>query len=226
MTPLSVFIHGYFWVIVFFVLSGFVLPLSYFRSRKASALYGGSLRRYPRLMLPVLVIISLYYVVVKLALTNKNAFLLIKRKNFANLLLDGLIGTWFGNNEYTVVTWTLSIELWATFFVYLLAFVSIQFKWRYAIYIILLPFLWIPLITDNYKITDYGLGRGRNRLVESLPMFFIGTLLCDSEFVFETWRPLDYARRWGIWMSLLRNTVLALLFLIYGSNIGKDTCEA
>lgn len=127
MTPLVVFIHGYFWVIVFFILSGFVLPMSYFKTKKPSSLYGGAFRRYPRLMIPVLVTISIYYVVVKSGVTYKFAFPGIKRKNFATLVLDGLIGTWFGNNDYTVVTWTLSIELWATFLIYLLAFVTIEY---------------------------------------------------------------------------------------------------
>ena len=69
MTPLVVFIHGYFWVIVFFILSGFVLPLSYFKTRKPSCIYGGAFRRYPRLMIPVWVTISIYYVVVQFGLT-------------------------------------------------------------------------------------------------------------------------------------------------------------
>lgn len=111
MTPLVVLINGYFWVIVFFILSGFVLPLSYFKTGKTSALYGGSFRRYPRLMLPVLYVISIYYLVVKLGVTFRVAFHATKLKNFGTLLLDGLIGTWIGNHDYTVVTWSLSIEL-------------------------------------------------------------------------------------------------------------------
>ena len=69
MTPLVVFIHGYFWVIVFFILSGFVLPLSYFKTRKVSSISGGVLRRYPRLMLPVLYTLTIYYLVIKFRLT-------------------------------------------------------------------------------------------------------------------------------------------------------------
>ena len=98
MTPLAIFIHGYFWVIVFFILSGFVLPLSYFKTRKTSSLTGGAFRRYPRLMLPVLFSLTLYYAVVKFGVTYKYAFPSVKRKNFGSLLLDGFIGTWFGNN--------------------------------------------------------------------------------------------------------------------------------
>lgn len=220
-TPLTVFIHGYFWVVIFFILSGFVLPLSYFKTRKPSCIYGGSLRRYPRLMIPVLVTISIYYTVVKFGLVGEKTFPKIKRKNFGTLLLDGLIGTWFGNKDYAVVTWTLSIELWASFFVYLIAFVTIEYRWRYTLYIIILLFIWIPLVTDNYQITDYGFEKHQQKFIECLPMFFIGTLLCDSEFMFKTWRPLDSVRRWNIWLSILRNTVLIFLFFAYGSYQGK-----
>jgi peptidoglycan/LPS O-acetylase OafA/YrhL len=34
-TPITVLYHGYFWVVVFFVLSGFVLTLRFFKIRKA-----------------------------------------------------------------------------------------------------------------------------------------------------------------------------------------------
>lgn len=49
-----------------------------------------------------------------------------------------------------------------------------------------------------------------------LPHFFIGTALCDMEFL-EDWRPLDYVRFENIWLCVLRNVVLGFLFLTYGS---------
>jgi len=32
-TPFTVFVHAYFWVVVFFILSGFVLPLKWYKTR-------------------------------------------------------------------------------------------------------------------------------------------------------------------------------------------------
>ena len=55
-TPLKIIYSGYFFVIVFFILSGFVLPLRYFKTGKETCLTGGTQRRYLRLMLPVLMI--------------------------------------------------------------------------------------------------------------------------------------------------------------------------
>ena len=122
-TPFSVFVHGYFWVIVFFILSGFVLPLRWFKTQKSDCVISGTFRRYLRLMLPYWVIISLYYLVVKSGWTSpkKSRLNPIKKKDFLNLIFDGLFGCWFGDYSYTVAAWTLSVELWSSFFVYLLA---------------------------------------------------------------------------------------------------------
>jgi hypothetical protein len=57
-----------------------------------------------------------------------------------------------------------------------------------------------------------------------LPMFFVGTAIVDSEFI-KPKRPLDYIRNLNIWWSILRNLVLLCIFLFYGSNLGKYTCE-
>jgi hypothetical protein len=37
------------------------------------------------------------------------------------MMLDGLIGTWYGDTSWSIATWTLSIELIATYLIYLLA---------------------------------------------------------------------------------------------------------
>ncbi len=55
-----------------------------------------------------------------------------------------------------------------------------------------------------------------------MPHFFIGTAICDIEFLKE-WRPLDYARNVGIWWAVLRNTLLAIVVLTYGT-VDKYGC--
>ena len=73
-------------------------------------------------MLPVLGILPLYYIVAQLDFTTQDKTLKkVKVKNIWELFLDTIIGTWFGNNDYACVTWTLGVELWASFYVYLLA---------------------------------------------------------------------------------------------------------
>jgi hypothetical protein len=73
-------------------------------------------------MLPLFFIIQIYYLVAKMDITvNEKTLSKVKAKKYPELLLDGLIGTWFGSNDYAYVTWTLSVELWATYFVLILA---------------------------------------------------------------------------------------------------------
>ena len=142
-SPLNVFVHGYFWVVVFFILSGFVLPLRYFATIKDSCIYGGTFRRYLRLMIPAAVAISIYYWVVKMGFTQPKSFRSLKRKNFLHLIFDGLFGIWFGDTSYCIATWTLSIELFATFFVYLLAYTAINYRNRFYIYLLVCVFVFI-----------------------------------------------------------------------------------
>ena len=81
-TPFTVFVHGYFWVIVFFILSGFVLPLRWFKTHKADCIWSGCFRRYFRLMIPYWVIISIYYLVAKGGWTQARILPNVKSKNF------------------------------------------------------------------------------------------------------------------------------------------------
>jgi hypothetical protein len=53
-SPASLLINGAFAVRIFFILSGFVLSLSYFRKKQARVLTAAVSRRYLRLMLPAL----------------------------------------------------------------------------------------------------------------------------------------------------------------------------
>jgi peptidoglycan/LPS O-acetylase OafA/YrhL len=113
--------HGYYWVVVFFILSGFVLPARFFATGNKSCIFGGTFRRYLRLMIPLWVIISIYYFVVKIGFVGPQTFKAVKKKNFLQMIIDGTIGTWVGNTDYTFASWTLTVELIASFFIYLIA---------------------------------------------------------------------------------------------------------
>ena len=70
-TPITLLYHGYFWVVVFFILSGFVLTLRFFKIRKHTCVTGGTFRRYLRLMIPLWVTLSLFYFCLKMEFFNK-----------------------------------------------------------------------------------------------------------------------------------------------------------
>ena len=65
-TPITLLYHGYFWVVVFFILSGFVLTLRFFKIRKHTCVTGGTFRRYLRLMIPLWVTLSIFYFCLKM----------------------------------------------------------------------------------------------------------------------------------------------------------------
>ena len=124
-TPARVFYAGQLWVTVFFILSGFVLPMNFFKTGRQMAIIGGTFRRYLRLMIPVLVVITLIYFFQRMDAYGDSAMSRTVRKTWLDAFLDGILGVWLGgdgrNDTWVTPTWTLSIELWATFFVYLLA---------------------------------------------------------------------------------------------------------
>ena len=141
-TPAKIVYHGYFWVYIFFILSGFVLPLRYFQTRRASCIKGGTFRRYFRLMIPVIMIFTLYYLPMKMDWFGPKTFGKIRYKNIGNLIFDGLAGTWFGDDTWTIATWTLSIELFATYLIYVAAQSAVQYRGRFMIYFFILVVFW------------------------------------------------------------------------------------
>jgi peptidoglycan/LPS O-acetylase OafA/YrhL len=110
-TPLSLVINGSFAVRIFFVLSGFVLSLSYFRSKKVQVVTQAASRRYPRLMLPALASVMFAWVLLKLgwywnveaaALSQQSrvdSFWLLhwfrRDRSFVDALREGTYGTFF-----------------------------------------------------------------------------------------------------------------------------------
>lgn len=127
-TPLRILLVGPFWVLIFFTISGFVLPLRYFETGRAPNLLLRMIKRYLRLMLPLFGIISIYWVYVRLGLMyfdfySVSQFDRVRVKDFSRLWYDGLVSTWLGNQDYNGATWTLKIELWLSFVVYIAAMV-------------------------------------------------------------------------------------------------------
>lgn len=140
-------------------MSGFVLPLSFFRTRKNSSIFGAVFRRYIRLMLPVLGIFPLYYFFVKIDFwpqyDTPASLVKVKDKSFGMLLLDCLIGTWFGNKDYTSAAWTLSVELWSSFYVFIIAETIVHYKYRWYLYSVLILFIAIPIHLETFHQINY-----------------------------------------------------------------------
>ena len=105
-------------------------------------------------MIPLLVILSIYYLTMKFDFYGEQTFNRIKSKTFFNLVFDGLFGTWFGDYSWIEATWTLNIELIATFFVLLIAQTGVFYRGRFAIYMGVITFIFIIQILGYVKLVE------------------------------------------------------------------------
>lgn len=95
-------------------------------------------------MLPVLMILSLYHFFAKIDAFGENTFKKVYKKTYLELLSDSLFGVWFGDNSWSTPTWTLSIELVATFFIYLLSQTAVKYRNRWIIYTFVCLLVFVP----------------------------------------------------------------------------------
>ena len=147
-SPLSALHDGSFAVVVFFVLSGFVLAHAHLRSFDADALASAALRRYFRLAVPVLASVLLSYALLRGGLYRNaraaavgGSAWLGQWYTFAPHLLFGpyaavpraLLGTFFNGSgtAYNNVLWTMSVELPGSLLVYacLALFGRVRNRW-------------------------------------------------------------------------------------------------
>jgi peptidoglycan/LPS O-acetylase OafA/YrhL len=225
-TPITVLYHGYFWVVVFFVLSGFVLTLRFFKIRKATCVTGGTFRRYVRLMIPVWFIVSFYYMAIRFQLLDgadfddKNDFSELKDKTYMDFVFDSTIGIWYGDNTWMVAVWTLSIELTATFMVYLLAQTAVEYRGRFYIYGVTCLFFLVPYYLDKWGFTDYKLEKTHTKIsvIYHYPIFIFGVAIADMEMMPK--RPLDVFRGWWWPYATLKNIFLLFIGISFGGHRG------
>jgi peptidoglycan/LPS O-acetylase OafA/YrhL len=146
-SPLNFFVNGSMAVSVFFVLSGIVLSHRFFQTKNADILRGLAIKRYPRLMLPVLFATLLFYVVklsgyvfsAPAAIITKSVWWLPTIGGFDLdiwlMLKTTLWNVFFiGNNSYITVLWTMSMEIYGSFLVFAILLLFGQMRSRGFIY--------------------------------------------------------------------------------------------
>ena len=196
--------------------------------RRYSSIYGGIYRRYLRLMLPMLISLSFYYLAAKLDMTTRpGTFSRVKPKSFFEFVIDGTIGVWFMNTDYAGLTWTLSVELLASYFIYCLALVPIHYHGRFYVYAFTLVFLYLPRLTDAYQITQYGFDSMYevkpsflyDKAVRMhIPTFAWGVIFADIDSInVNGRRPLDVLRKLNIWAKIPLNLFLLTIFIVFGA---------
>jgi len=108
--------------------------MNFFKTGRVIGLTGGAFRRYLRLMIPVLITFSIMYFFLRVDAFGDSAYTRLNPKMWKDVFFDGLFGIWIGgdgaNDTWTGVTWTLGIELIATFWVYLIGQTLREYKGR------------------------------------------------------------------------------------------------
>lgn len=128
-SPFAFFYSGTGAVFVFFVLSGYVLTLSFLKSKDSKRKLKESLiKRYPRLAIPAIFSCLLMWVVLHFSVDLENVsewFRSVgaKTPNLLEAIYSGAIGSFiFGEAKYNPVLWTMQIELLGSLIVYLICF--------------------------------------------------------------------------------------------------------
>lgn len=127
-------LYGNFAVCLFFVLSGFVLSLHFFRTNQNEILVKQSIKRYPRLFLPVLATSFLYWMVqkygffanqevVKITASSWFSGFWVESYSFKQLVLRCGYDLMFFNeqtfcNNINTSLWTMPIELKCSFLLF------------------------------------------------------------------------------------------------------------
>ncbi len=175
-SPLSLIYGGSIAVYIFFVLSGYVLTYRYFKTRRQEIVVSGALRRYVRLMVPVLFVVLLACALMYLGLfynsgaagTTRSYSWLPSfydfRPGIVDALYQGLYGTMiYGDSNYNTVLWTISYELYGSMLVYAMAlfFGSLRRRWIFygAAAVLLmntpyLAFIFGMALADQYNSPD------------------------------------------------------------------------
>ncbi len=169
-SPLNLLFNGNTAVRLFLVLSGYLLCRNFFLSGDKTALKRSALRRYPRLMPPVLVVNLFVFILMVLGLYQNGAAAVLAGSeewfagfnafapSFPGMLWESLVGCFlFGSNDYLGVLWTMQALFLGAYLNYALAAFAGGRRWRWALYALLALLL---LRTDFLAI-------------------FLGYVLCD-----------------------------------------------
>jgi peptidoglycan/LPS O-acetylase OafA/YrhL len=168
-SPLRLLIDGGFAVAVFLTLSGYVLLIKFFtppNETRTDLIYAGMVKRYPRLMIPALVSMFMYYSWLHFGPYQgysgchavgeiTNDIVHFGGSNYTisftagDLVLNGIIGQWTYEPAIYTVQWTLQIELICSIVIFLAALFIVKLRpghTKTGVYVFLC--LFIPVITE------------------------------------------------------------------------------
>lgn len=146
-TPLFALFNGQTAVMLFFMISGFVISHKYYKSNMDhNVLTRTAVRRYFTLVLPCLFSVIVGYVIVRFSLTsanqvNPNYLIWSIHPNFKEAVYQGILGIFKGSEAtYNVALWTIQYEITGTFLVLGILALFGKTRIRYVVYTIVVLF--------------------------------------------------------------------------------------
>lgn len=150
-TPLNVVYNGDLAVCIFFVLSGFVLSIPFFKTNdRQNFLARSAIKRYPRLIIPTFASCLLAYGIMQLGwMFNQSAGQLSMsaflksyynfQPSMANVINQSFYSIFFNNQRaiYNPVLWTMKIELFGSLLIFAVLAIIGSAKRRWYLYIAL-----------------------------------------------------------------------------------------
>ena len=238
--PTRVMIDGQHAVVGFFLLSGFVLSLGYFRRPTTEVLSSAAARRYLRLMLPASVSVILGYYAMKWGwMHNQRAaahmtqllgmphtWLRIFYNFDPDMLSPACEAGWYtffvGRCYYNANLWTMSVELTGSFLVYAFLALFGNLRWRVIFYIavavvmtfsarfFMLHFLIGVAVADVYVARERGGWRFRIPALVGLALAGLAIYIVSQKAILENYTILETK----VAKSLVAESISGVILLV------------
>lgn len=185
---------GHFAVCIFFVLSGYVLTRSFFLDKEHERLVSGVVRRYIRLLIPVLATSLVVYLFISInffptteGIAGTWSLFNGTPKGILDMLSQTFWGTFFeGQNTYNNVLWTMTYEFMGSMIVFSFASLFGRLKNRWIFYLaaiifflktLYLGFLLGMLLADLYNSNPTNTSLKLNNTIIKLILLVTGLFL-------------------------------------------------
>lgn len=152
-TPIRILYNGPFWVYVYWFISAYLIGYKYFTTGKNPRVIPGALKRYIRLVFPVIVTTFISYILLRYSLiqgTNPTPvvnYIFWIKPSFSDMAYQALIRTFFfSNNEYVISLWFVTVGFLGSIFISIFVSLVGKKQLRYILYL----FLFIPAIQFQY----------------------------------------------------------------------------
>jgi len=173
-TPLNLIYAGNFGVCIFFVLSGYVLSYKFFKTKDTSVLTKSAIKRYPRLLVPVMTCIFISYLLMKVSLffnmeasayTNSDWWLgsfWQFEENFFDMVQQSFIGAFLDyQSNYNPVLWTMTYEFYGSLLIFSVAALIGKVNNRWVFYLLLILLFYktyylgfiLGMVLSDYTVT-------------------------------------------------------------------------